>query len=61
VTTPALREPPRAVVLDPDGRAILLRYDENGGFWATPSGSLEPGDDHQQHLYLRLMSASASH
>ncbi|MFC4060229.1 NUDIX domain-containing protein [Planomonospora corallina] len=25
---------------------LLLRYDENGGFWATPGGSLEPGEDH---------------
>lgn len=23
---------------------MLLRYDENGGFWATPGGSLEPGE-----------------
>lgn len=26
---------------------MLLRYDENGaGFWATPGGSLEPGEDY---------------
>ncbi|GGX93907.1 NUDIX domain-containing protein [Streptomyces fructofermentans] len=25
---------------------LLLRYDENGGFWATPGGSLEDGEDH---------------
>ncbi|MFJ8948365.1 NUDIX domain-containing protein [Streptomyces sp. NPDC102395] len=23
-----------------------MRYDENGGFWATPGGSLEDGEDH---------------
>ncbi|MEV8527120.1 hypothetical protein AB0451_23560 [Streptomyces sp. NPDC052000] len=38
-----LREAARAVVLDADQRVLLLRYDENGGFWATPGDSLEPG------------------
>ncbi|MGW9026818.1 NUDIX hydrolase [Streptomyces sp. NPDC055722] len=44
-STPPLREAARAILLDPDGRVLLLRYDENGGFWATPGGSLEPGED----------------
>ncbi|MGW2777299.1 NUDIX hydrolase [Streptomyces olivaceoviridis] len=44
--TPPLREAARAVVLDADNRVLLLRYDENGGFWATPGGSLEDGEDH---------------
>lgn len=50
MTTPALplREAARAVVFDGDDRVLLLRYDENGGFWATPGGSLEDidGGDH---------------
>ncbi|WP_033328634.1 NUDIX hydrolase [Streptomyces yerevanensis] len=33
-------------VLDSEDRVLLLRYDENGGFWATPGGSLEDGEDH---------------
>ncbi len=33
---------------------MLLRYDENGGFWATPGGSLEPGEDHQQAVVREL-------
>jgi hypothetical protein len=40
VTTPALRRAARAVLLDDDDRIMLLRYAENGGFWATPGGSL---------------------
>ncbi|MGD1221370.1 NUDIX domain-containing protein [Streptomyces krungchingensis] len=45
-STPPLREAARAIVLDADSRILLLRYDENGGFWATPGGSLEDGEDH---------------
>jgi 8-oxo-dGTP pyrophosphatase MutT (NUDIX family) len=52
VTTPALREAARAIVLDPDDRVVLLRYDENGAFWATPGGSLEPGETHL-HAVIR--------
>jgi 8-oxo-dGTP pyrophosphatase MutT (NUDIX family) len=54
VTTPALREAARAIVLDPDDRVMLLRYDENGGFWATPGGSLEPGETHHQAVIREL-------
>lgn len=35
-------------MLDTDLRVLLLHYAENGGFfWATPGGSLEPGETHQ--------------
>ncbi|MGW3461457.1 NUDIX hydrolase [Streptomyces olivaceoviridis] len=44
--TPPLREAARAIVLSADNRVLLLRYDENGGFWATPGGSLEDGENH---------------
>ncbi|MCX4598403.1 NUDIX domain-containing protein [Streptomyces sp. NBC_01549] len=43
---PPLREAARAIVLDAADRVMLLRYDEEGGFWATPGGSLEDGEDH---------------
>ncbi len=33
---------------------MLLRYDENGGFWATPGGSLEPGETHRQAVIREL-------
>jgi 8-oxo-dGTP pyrophosphatase MutT (NUDIX family) len=54
VTTPALREAARAILLDPDDRVMLLRYDENGGFWATPGGSLEPGETPRQAVIREL-------
>ncbi|MFD3381967.1 NUDIX domain-containing protein [Streptomyces sp. NPDC058697] len=41
-----MREAARAIVLDAEDRLLLLRYDENGGFWATPGGSLEDGEDY---------------
>lgn len=34
------------MVMDADHRVLLLRYDENGGFWATPGGSLKEGETH---------------
>jgi 8-oxo-dGTP pyrophosphatase MutT (NUDIX family) len=54
VTTPALREAARAILLDPDDRVMLLRYDENGGFWATPGGSLEPGETPREAVVREL-------
>jgi ADP-ribose pyrophosphatase YjhB (NUDIX family) len=45
-STPPLREAARAVVVDADDRVLLLRYDEDGVFWATPGGSLEKGEDY---------------
>ncbi|MFF7764286.1 NUDIX hydrolase [Streptomyces griseorubiginosus] len=45
-STPPLREAARAILLDADDRVLLLGYDENGGFWATPGGSLEEGEDY---------------
>lgn len=54
MTAPALREAARAIVLDPDDRVMLLRYDENGGFWATPGGSLEPGETPRQAVIREL-------
>ena len=39
----------RVIVLDPDDRVLLFRYDDaepNGRHWATPGGGLEPGEDY---------------
>ncbi|MFI6658063.1 NUDIX hydrolase [Streptomyces sp. NPDC050523] len=52
--TPPIRNAARAVVLDADQRVLLLRYDENGGFWATPGGSLEEGEDHAKATLREL-------
>jgi len=50
--TPALRPRPsaRLLLVDPDGRVLLFRFEFRSGplagriFWATPGGALEPGE-----------------
>jgi 8-oxo-dGTP pyrophosphatase MutT (NUDIX family) len=39
----------RVIVLDPDGRVLLLEYNDpppNGHHWNTPGGGLEAGEDY---------------
>lgn len=52
--TPALRAAARVIALDDDQRVLLLRYAENGGFWATPGGALDKGEDHITALRREL-------
>ena len=45
----SLRRAGRVIVLDPDGRVLLLRYDNDpldGRHWATPGGGLNPGESY---------------
>lgn len=38
----------RVVLIDPDGRVLLMRYDDgppNGVHWCTPGGGLDEGED----------------
>ena len=40
----------RVILLDPDDRVLLMRYDEgppNGVHWATPGGGLNDGEDYR--------------
>jgi len=44
-----LRESVRALIVDPDGHVLLVRFDWEGvepagGFWANPGGGIEPGE-----------------
>jgi ADP-ribose pyrophosphatase YjhB (NUDIX family) len=46
---PPVRHAGRVIVLDPDGRVLLFRYDDpppNGHHWNTPGGGLEAGEDY---------------
>jgi ADP-ribose pyrophosphatase YjhB (NUDIX family) len=39
----------RVVLLDPDDRVLLMRYDDappNGAHWSTPGGGLNDGEDY---------------
>jgi ADP-ribose pyrophosphatase YjhB (NUDIX family) len=44
-----VRHAGRVVLLDPDDRVLLMRYDDgppNGIHWSTPGGGLNPGEDY---------------
>jgi len=44
-----LRQAGRVIVLDPEDRVLLFRYDEgppNGRHWCTPGGGLDAGEDY---------------
>lgn len=51
-----IREAVRAVVLDPSGRVLLVRFEfpDNGRRWALPGGGLEPGESHVDALRREL-------
>jgi 8-oxo-dGTP pyrophosphatase MutT (NUDIX family) len=39
----------RVILLDPDDRVLLMRYDDTppeGRHWATPGGGLDPGEEY---------------
>jgi ADP-ribose pyrophosphatase YjhB (NUDIX family) len=51
------RRAARVVLLDPDHRVLLMRYDDgppNGSHWATPGGGLEPGESYPQAALREL-------
>lgn len=44
-----LRRAARVILLDPDGRVLLMRYDDappNGSHWSTPGGGLDDGEEY---------------
>jgi len=50
VTEPIqVRRAARVILLDPDDRVLLMRYDDgppNGVHWSTPGGGLDEGEDY---------------
>jgi ADP-ribose pyrophosphatase YjhB (NUDIX family) len=50
VTEPLrVRRAARVILLDPDDRVLLMRYDDGprgGSHWSTPGGGLDPGEDY---------------
>jgi 8-oxo-dGTP diphosphatase len=54
---PVIREAVRALVLDPDGRALLVRFvnPETGEhFWTTPGGGIDPGESPEDTIRREL-------
>jgi 8-oxo-dGTP pyrophosphatase MutT (NUDIX family) len=45
-----VRRAARVILLDPDERVLLMRYDDgppNGRHWSTPGGGLDAGEDYR--------------
>jgi double-stranded uracil-DNA glycosylase len=54
---PTERAAARALVLDRDGRALLVQYRRPGTgltWWGTPGGGIDPGETHEQALAREL-------
>jgi len=50
-----LREAVRALVLDPAGRVLMVRFEDNfGTWWSTPGGGVEPGESDGHALAREL-------
>ncbi len=52
-----LRRAARLIVLDPDGRALMFRYDVPGRppFWVTAGGECEPGETFDEAARRELL------
>src|SRR5258708_35812358 len=54
----------RVILLDPDDRVLLMRYDDgppNGVHWSTPGGGLEPGEDYASAAQRELSEETGWH
>lgn len=51
-----IRPAARAVVVDPEGRILLVRFEFPGGrtLWATPGGGIEPGESPEEAIRREL-------
>jgi len=63
---PELRIRPagRVILLDPDDRVLLMRYDDeppNGVHWSTPGGGLNPGEDYASGAARELTEETGWH
>jgi len=57
VSEPRLRPAARAVILDDDGRVLLVRFDFPGEppVWATVGGGVEPGETPEEAIRRELL------
>ncbi|HSI97740.1 MAG TPA: NUDIX domain-containing protein [Gaiellaceae bacterium] len=60
--TPRLRQATRAVVLDPSGAILLVRFDFGDRIvWATPGGGIEEGETDEHTLRRELVEEAGLH
>jgi ADP-ribose pyrophosphatase YjhB (NUDIX family) len=59
-----VRHAGRVVLLDPDDRVLLMRYDDgppNGVHWCTPGGGLDPGEHYAAGARRELAEETGWH
>jgi ADP-ribose pyrophosphatase YjhB (NUDIX family) len=59
-----IRPAARVILLDPDNRVLLMRYDDgppNGVHWSTPGGGLNPGEDFKAGAARELAEETGWH
>jgi len=59
-----IRHAGRVILLDPDDRVLLMRYDAgppNGVHWSTPGGGLNPGENYASAASRELAEETGWH
>ena len=61
---PTVREAARALVVDADGRVLLVQYRRPVGddtWWGTPGGGIDPGETHEEAVRRELREEVGLH